>query len=111
MKFVIFYQSEWNYLIHVQRKIRTMEASRPTLKFVDLADMLQRPELSPEAKEQRERGFRRGYRDGWIGCLETFERALDAHAHTAGFDFWQTQLLEWLHAPSDRKVVPPELPY
>lgn len=88
-----------------------MAASIPELKFVDLADMLKRPEMSPEAREQRERGRRRGYRDGWIDCLLTFERVLDAHAYTAGFDFWQVQLLEWLHEPNDTKVFPPELPY
>lgn len=84
---------------------------KPVLKMVDLAHMLTRPEMSAEAKEQRERGFRRGYRGGWIDCLMTFEKGLDVHAYAAGFDFWEIELLEWLHEPNNRKVFPPELPY
>jgi hypothetical protein len=50
-------------------RLELLEASDRVFKFVDFADMLKRPEMSPEAREQRERGRRRGYRDGWIDCL------------------------------------------
>lgn len=88
-----------------------MEEPRKELKFTDLADILKRPEMSPESRAQREEGYRAGYRDAWIVCLETFASALGPEAYTLGWDFWADELRAWIFARQGQRVTPPQLSY
>lgn len=88
-----------------------MEEPRKELKFTDLADILKRPEMSPESRAQREGAYRSGYRDAWIVCLETFASALGSEAYTLGWDFWANELRAWIFERQGQRVTPPQLRY
>jgi hypothetical protein len=67
--------------------------------------------VGPEEIAQRESGYRSGYRDAWIVCLETFASALEPDAYTRGWDFWADELRAWIFDRQGQRVTPPQYSY
>jgi hypothetical protein len=77
---------------------------------ISARDLLARA-VTPEAISQREDGYRAGYRDAWIVCLETFASTMGPEAYTRGWDFWADELRAWIFDRQGQRVTPPQLSY
>jgi hypothetical protein len=77
---------------------------------ISARDLLARA-VTPEEIVQREEGYRAGYRDAWIVCLETFANALEPEAYARGLDFWADELRAWIFERQGQRVTPPQLSY
>jgi hypothetical protein len=85
------------------------KADTPLVTVTDLADMLKNPPTAEE-RSQHESGYRAGYRDAWIVCLDAFASALGPEVYARGWDFWAEELRAWIFDRPGQRVTPPELP-
>jgi hypothetical protein len=74
---------------------------------IDLDDLFRLPH-EPQVYDS---GYRSGFREGWVACLDAMAKGLSAHAYEAAWHFWEHELREWLFQEPSTRFFPPDFDY